>query len=245
MIDSLNLLNSSQLFNAPANSTRVAETNPDSIAALDLPGSAVQLSLSPEAQRIAQKLFFNTSSAKNVQIISRSKSSNESTKPAEQSNEKKLSQEQSQIVQKLSARDRHVKNHEAQHLAVAGAYATGGPVYSYTTGPDGKQYAVGGEVQLNMSPVSNNPEATIAKAEVIRRGALAPADPSGADLAVAATATQMEYQARQELTEKTTKNLSGTASQSNLANNQYQSKIKAYQRFLNPSQTGLLVNRNA
>ncbi len=65
----------------------------------------------------------------------------------------------------MKVRDLHVKMHEQQHMAVTGAYAVGGPHYQYTVGPDGKSYAVGGEVRLDTSPVANNPEATIRKAQ--------------------------------------------------------------------------------
>ena len=44
----------------------------------------------------------------------------------------------------------------------------------------------------------SNPEETIRKAQTIRAAALAPAEPSGQDFAVAAQATQMEAQARAE-----------------------------------------------
>jgi hypothetical protein len=57
-----------------------------------------------------------------------------------------------------------------------------GYIVQLSTGPDGKQYAVGGEVPIDLSPVSGNPQATVQKAETIQRAALAPADPSGPDL---------------------------------------------------------------
>ena len=59
-------------------------------------------------------------------------------------------------------------------------------------------YAVGGEVTIDTSPVKGDPQATVAKMEVVIRAALAPADPSGQDRSVAAQATQEEAQARQE-----------------------------------------------
>jgi hypothetical protein len=110
-----------------------------------------------------------------------------------------LSEEQQQQVAELKNRDREVRAHEQAHMAVAGPYARGGPTFSYQEGPDGKQYAVGGEVSIDTSPVSGDPEATIQKAQQIRAAALAPARPSGQDQRVAAAATQMEAQARAEL----------------------------------------------
>lgn len=68
-----------------------------------------------------------------------------------------------------------------------------------TRGPDGRQYATGGEVSIDVSPVAGDPQATIDKAEKIRRAALAPAEPSQADRAVAARATAMANEARIEM----------------------------------------------
>jgi hypothetical protein len=84
-------------------------------------------------------------------------------------------------------------------MAAAGSLAKGGPTYEYERGPDGKQYATGGEVQIDSSVGSGSPEVAIAKAQQIRRAALAPADPSGQDRAVAAQAAAMEQEARSKL----------------------------------------------
>ena len=99
----------------------------------------------------------------------------------------------------LRKRDQEVRTHEQAHLAAAGGLAKGGATFSFQRGPDGKHYAVGGEVNIDTSPVSGNPEATIRKAKQIRAAALAPADPSAQDRAVAASATALEAQAQQEL----------------------------------------------
>lgn len=108
-----------------------------------------------------------------------------------------LSTEELAQVRELQQRDREVRSHEQTHIAAAGGHA-GGARYSYQTGPDGRQYAVGGEVSIDTSKVPGNPEATIQKAQTVRRAALAPASPSGTDRAVAAAASQMEAQARTE-----------------------------------------------
>ena len=100
---------------------------------------------------------------------------------------------------KLRTRDREVRAHEQAHIAAAGGLAKGGATFSFQRGPDGKQYAVGGEVNIDTSPVSGNPEATIRKAQQIRAAALSPADPSAQDRAVAASAGSLEAQAHQEL----------------------------------------------
>jgi hypothetical protein len=109
--------------------------------------------------------------------------------------------EQAAITQ-LAATDRHVRAHEQAHLAAAGPYAISGASYTMVTGPDGRQYAVGGEVSLDTSPVSGDPEATIEKARVIEAAANAPSDPSSQDRAVAAAAAAMKQTAQQELTKQ-------------------------------------------
>ncbi len=112
-----------------------------------------------------------------------------------------LTEEERKQVQELQRRDREVRAHEQAHLAAAGGHALGGASYSYQAGPDGRRYAVGGEVSIDTSPVRDDPRATIAKAQTIRAAALAPADPSGADRAVAAAAAKMEADAQRELAE--------------------------------------------
>ncbi len=104
-----------------------------------------------------------------------------------------------QRIEQLKKIDREVRLHEQMHLSAAGSYARGGATFQYTTGPDGKKYAISGEVSIDTSDIPNNPRATITKAQVIRRAALAPAEPSAQDRSVAAEATQMEMKAKQEL----------------------------------------------
>jgi hypothetical protein len=120
-----------------------------------------------------------------------------------------LTDEQKEMVQKLKERDNEVRRHEAAHLAASGGHAKGGPTFTTTTGPDGKQYAIGGEVQIDMSPVKGNPEATIAKMQAVKRAALAPSEPSGQDTSVASAAASMEAEARQELSAQKVEEQSG------------------------------------
>lgn len=98
-----------------------------------------------------------------------------------------LTQEEKAQLAKLRARDREVRAHEQAHAAAGGALA-GAPSYSYQTGPDGKQYAVGGEVPIRASASSSNPRQAIAQLQQVARAASAPASPSGQDRAVAAQA---------------------------------------------------------
>ncbi len=109
-----------------------------------------------------------------------------------------LTPEELELVQELAARDREVRAHEQTHVAVGGRYASA-PQYTFERGPDGLNYAVGGEVSIDVSPIPGDPEATIRKMEQVKRAATAPAEPSSQDLSVAATATQAIVQARAEL----------------------------------------------
>ncbi|MEM8757277.1 MAG: putative metalloprotease CJM1_0395 family protein [Planctomycetota bacterium] len=109
-----------------------------------------------------------------------------------------LTDEQAREVEQLAARDQEVRTHEQAHVAAAGALFRGGPTYTYRNGPDGNRYAVAGKVQIDTSE-GNTPEETIQKAAQIRRAALAPAEPSSTDQAVAAKASRMEAEARAEL----------------------------------------------
>lgn len=119
--------------------------------------------------------------------------------------EQELSADDQKRVNELQSRDREVRAHEAAHVAAGGQYVTGGPSFDYQTGPDGKRYAVGGEVGIDTSPVRGDPEATIAKMSVVKRAALAPGDPSAQDRAVAASAAQKEMTARAEASQKDVK----------------------------------------
>ncbi len=110
-----------------------------------------------------------------------------------------LTEEEQEQVESLEERDREVRQHEQAHLSAAGSYAIGGPTYEYQQGPDGKRYAIGGEVQIDTSPVEGDPAATIQKMQTVRAAALAPAEPSGQDRAVAAAAAAEIQKAQAEL----------------------------------------------
>jgi hypothetical protein len=84
--------------------------------------------------------------------------------------------------------------HEAAHQAAAGRF--GGPAaYTYTTGPDGRRYITGGEVSISTPPTSD-PEEAVKNAMQVVRAALAPGNPSGQDIAVAASATRIASSAK-------------------------------------------------
>jgi hypothetical protein len=110
-----------------------------------------------------------------------------------------LSPEALALVQRLKATDARVRAHEAAHLAAAGGLAQGGAQFTTTRGPDGRPYAVAGEVRIDGGGVPGDAEATLAKSLQVQRAALAPADPSPQDRSVAAQAAALAARARGEL----------------------------------------------
>jgi len=88
------------------------------------------------------------------------------------------------LVDQLAARDRVVREHEMRHF-YAGRPYTALPEYWYVVGPDGRRYAVTGLVRLDRALVPGDPEASIAKLEILKRAALAPLDPSAEDRRIA------------------------------------------------------------
>ena len=109
-----------------------------------------------------------------------------------------LTEAEKEVVDKLRARDVEVRRHEEAHARVGGQYA-GQPSYSYQTGPDGKRYAIGGEVPIDVAPVPDDPKATIEKMIVVKAAALAPAEPSTADWRIATLAEAQRLQAQADL----------------------------------------------
>ena len=97
-----------------------------------------------------------------------------------------LSEEEQKQVEEMKQRDREVHTHEQAHVSAAAGMA-GAPVYEYETGPDGQRYAVAGHVDVKTSG-SSNPDTALREAEAVKRAANAPADPSSADRAAAASA---------------------------------------------------------
>lgn len=107
-----------------------------------------------------------------------------------------------QELEILSRRDQEVRAHEQAHAAAAGAYAIGGPQYSFTRGPNGRLFATSGAVEIDISAVAGDPAATIEKAQQVQRAALAPAEPSGKDRQVAARAAAIAQEARADIAEQ-------------------------------------------
>ncbi len=103
-----------------------------------------------------------------------------------------------QILAELSKRDTEVKGHEQAHSSVGGNLAQS-PRFSYEQGSDGKRYAVDGEVSIDISVVRGDPLATVNKMRRVYAAAMAPANPSMADIRVASDAMRKMNQAQSEL----------------------------------------------
>lgn len=156
-------------------------------------------------------------------------------KPLAQTTE--LSEDQQDEVKRLKKVDQETRAHEAAHKNAGGQFA-GSASYSYTVGPDGQRYATGGEVQIDVAPVKGDPEATLAKLDVVIAAALAPAKPSAQDRKVAAAAIAARNKAQAELLEKNRAEQKGEDEQSvpfdvnNFGDTPIQSVNKAYETGL-------------
>ena len=145
----------------------------------------------------------------NEQSSEASPYSTDQTKNKNQDTDESYSESELDVISTLKARDMEVIAHERAHSSVGGQYA-GSPNYSYKTGPDGVKYAVSGEVSIDLSEVSGDPQTTLQKAKQIKAAALAPAAPSSQDLRVAAKADRMASEARSDIFELN--NSDGTSS---------------------------------
>lgn len=171
--------------------------------AIQAPSSSSQLGSSTDAPN--GRSSPENASPNDTKTAVNAESKEESRKDGRRAEDKRESertpQEQRNIEQQvteLKNRDAEVRTHEQAHAAVGGQYA-GSPSYEYQRGPNGKSYAVGGEVRIDVSVVPGDPQATIQKMQVVRRAALAPAQPSSADRAIAAEASIKAAEARAEL----------------------------------------------
>jgi hypothetical protein len=114
---------------------------------------------------------------------------------------RELTPRERQQVAELQQIDRAVRAHEAAHIAAGGEVVTSGANYSYTYGPDGRQYAVGGEVGIDTAP-EQDPADNVEKGIAIQDAALAPRDPSAQDYRVAGIGAQLESRGRGELVQE-------------------------------------------
>jgi len=112
---------------------------------------------------------------------------------------RELSLKEQQEVSHLEQIERSVREHERSHMRAARDLAMTSPSYEFKRGPDGRNYAVGGEVNVDASLSGANAEETIDKARKIQNAALAPNDPSPKDQRAAVTARIIESKAYRKL----------------------------------------------
>jgi hypothetical protein len=172
--------------------------------------SSVSPDVSPDIARAtqapinpAQPLADEQSASAREEADKPADTSASSSKPKGSESEPSSQEQRLELLEiaKLVSRDQEVRTHEQAHAAVGGRYA-GAPSYTYERGPDGKRYAVGGEVGIDASPIPSDPEATLRKMEVVIRAALAPAEPSGQDRQVAAQAQAQMAEAYAQLAQQ-------------------------------------------
>ncbi len=180
----------------PAPSGGIASTgsNPPSKIASEFPASSVNT-----AQPLAKGAEIRGERHSGPERTSKEEPGRNEASTSQAERQAGLTGEELKELSRLKARDREVRTHEQAHQAAGGQYA-GAASYTYQKGPDGSQYAVGGKVPIDVSPVEGDPQATIEKMRTVQAAAMAPAQPSSQDRAVAAQAMQLMLQAQTELT---------------------------------------------
>ncbi len=120
------------------------------------------------------------------------------------------SQEEQKEIEKIRKNSRNVKLRELVYRAVVGNYVRNTVSFEYETGPDGIKYAVAGHTTIDTRPIINNPEATIRKAQAIKKTKI--------DRAVAVEVEKMEREAIMELKEEQRKESDDATKASNTEN---------------------------
>lgn len=154
--------------------------------------------------------------------LEKNEASNESTNNEQEqtSNDPtQLTNEERAYLSELRGIDSKVRAHEAAHQS--GPAAAGGANFSYTKGPDGVMYAIGGEVPVSIE-TGSTPQESITNLQGVIATALAPADPSPQDLSIASRARVMMMQAQQELSQQIQEKVSESSGYTENAKEQYE-----------------------
>ncbi len=109
-------------------------------------------------------------------------------------NDRQLTEEEKREIEKIRKNGRNVRRRELVYRAIVGNHVRGAVSFQYDTGPDGIKYAIDGHTSIDTRPVINNPEASIRKAQAIKRTKI--------DRSVAVEVDKMEREARQKLREQ-------------------------------------------
>jgi hypothetical protein len=145
----------------------------------------------------------------------------QATNTQDDASQQQLAKKQQQIeraetkqIDQLAQRDTEIKTHEQAHAAVGGCLAHS-PSYQYEKGPDGRRYVVDGEVNIDVSTVDGDSQATLSKMHKVYAAAIAPVQPSMADIHVAAQALKNINDANQELIQQSQQNTGSTQKSQN------------------------------
>lgn len=166
----------------------------------------------PNDKKVFTSVEDNSSQNKDPQ---EEKLQKEQDKKTQEKSTNKLSADEESMVKNLQARDSEVKAHEAAHQA-AGGGMTGAASYTYQQGPDGKMYAIGGEVSISTKSGSS-PEEALRNARQVAAAAMAPANPSPQDYSVASSARVMEMKALQQIAKQQQEEITGKETYKNEA----------------------------
>ncbi|MBD3166758.1 hypothetical protein GF324_09180 [bacterium] len=101
----------------------------------------------------------------------------------------------------LEERDEKVRRRAEAQKAAAGSLAGGSPVYQYEIGPDGRQYAVSGHVNIKVRE-GRTPEERLKNAEKAERAATAGGEITPKSAQIAAEARREARRAREEIEEQ-------------------------------------------
>ena len=167
--------------------------NPETSAATSVTAVPGQ----PSSQTTSQA---DSATDPNLQGTGTSTPQPEQQPPGKKASDNPLTQAELQLIMELEQRDTEVRNHEMAHIAAGGSLITSGASFTYQRGPDGNNYAVGGEVSIDTSAIPGDPKATAQKMRQVKSAALAPANPSAQDLKVASKAAALALKASSELT---------------------------------------------
>jgi hypothetical protein len=187
---------------------------------LSIPAVAYNLRSNPELITEQNKKSDEKDILKNQENAQKSLDKSKS-KEVKSNNYDDLSVSEKKIVDKLKQIEQEVRAHEQAHITSGGGLVRGGASYTYQSGPDGKKYVVGGEVQIDTSVNTDDLQGAINRMRQVRQAALAPVDPSAQDKAVANEASKKEAEARSQLTQNLLKKFSNKSQRNSSYVNSY------------------------
>jgi len=158
-VSAINIYQSGFIYN-PVSKIKSVDTNPFAFAKNDPTFNPIVNANSPE--QITQ----TSNTDNNTQKDNQSTPDNTETQNNSDTttiNGQELTRAEIQLLDELKQIDTKVRRHEMAHIAAGGRYITSGANFTYKRGPDGRNYAVGGEVSIDTSPVPGDPQATIQK----------------------------------------------------------------------------------